>query len=178
MSQILVVENDRIAAMQYKIALEARNHKVIITYDGEDCLRAYGKAFSAARSTATSHELNRLPYDTVIVDYKIPKIDGAQVALEILSFNPRQRILFATAYVSELMYNFQEISRLGRYVEVLPKPFAPGVLVDLVEDKKICEELNALGANVEAMLQAGATHDQLLTMLENIKRYGTNNHQQ
>jgi CheY-like chemotaxis protein len=170
-SQVLVVEDDRIEAMQYKIALEARKHKVSVAYDGEECLKTYNEAFSAARS---AHSLKKHPYDIVIIDYRIPKIDGAQVAMEILSFNPRQRIVFATAYMSELIAHFQDITRLGRYVTLLSKPFDQSVLIDEVEDKTLHEQLRGFGINVDALLLAGATHDQLLTMLENIMKHSSN----
>ncbi len=169
MSRVLVVEDNRIVAMQYKVALEARKHEVCITYDGEECLRSYADAFSMAMSTHP--EPKRHPYDIVIIDYKIPKIDGVRVAIEILSLNPRQKILFATGYMPELMANFQEINRLGRYVKILSKPFDQSLLVDEVEDRVLHAQLRAFGVDVDALLLAGATHDQLVTMLENLKKH-------
>lgn len=168
MSQVLIVEDDRITAMQYKVALEARNHKVSITHDGEECLRAYSEALSASRSLNPRLKITH-PYDTVIIDYKIPKINGAQVAMEILSFNPRQKIVFATAYMSELLDYFPNIARLGRYVTIIPKPFEYRFLIDVVEDRIILDELRALGVDVDALLAAGATHDDLVALLEKIK---------
>jgi FixJ family two-component response regulator len=35
------------------------------------------------------------PYGAVILDYKMPKVNGIDVEKEILSVNPRQRIIFA-----------------------------------------------------------------------------------
>jgi CheY-like chemotaxis protein len=163
-SQVLVVEDDLVAALQYKVSLEARRHKVIITDNGEDCLEAYWDALDRLRAAGLGAQWH--PYDTVIIDYKIPKIDGAEVAQEILVSNPRQRILFATAYMSELMGHFSKIARLGRYVEILQKPFDKDVLTDIVEDKALHEELRAHGVDVDALLMAGATHDQLMRIAE------------
>lgn len=167
MSQVLIVEDDSIAAMQYKVALEARKHKVRITRDGEECLRAYSEALSASRSM--DPELMTHPYDVVIIDFRIPKINGAQVAMEILSFNPRQKIVFATAYLSELMNHFPDIARLGRYISILPKPFEYRLLIDEVESRIIRDQLQTLGVDVDALLAAGATHDKLVALLEKIK---------
>ena len=42
------------------------------------------------------------PFDAVILDYRMPRKDGLEVAKEILELNPRQRIIFASAYVKKL----------------------------------------------------------------------------
>jgi hypothetical protein len=34
-----------------------------------------------------------LPYDSVVLDYKIPRINAIEVGKEILAVNPRQRII-------------------------------------------------------------------------------------
>jgi CheY-like chemotaxis protein len=43
------------------------------------------------------------PFDAVILDYKMSKINGMQVAKEILAVNSHQRIIFASAYLK--IYN-------------------------------------------------------------------------
>jgi CheY-like chemotaxis protein len=43
------------------------------------------------------------PYDVVILDYNIPGINGMEVAKAILEINSHQRIIFASAYVSETL---------------------------------------------------------------------------
>ena len=41
------------------------------------------------------------PFDVVVLDYKMPGKDGMEVAKEILTINPDQRIIFASAYVRD-----------------------------------------------------------------------------
>jgi hypothetical protein len=40
----LIAEDEYNIAMQYRIALENRKHEVLITYDGEECLKSYRDA--------------------------------------------------------------------------------------------------------------------------------------
>ena len=37
-------------------------------------------------------------FDIIVVDYSLPKKNGADVAKEILALNPEQKVLIATAY--------------------------------------------------------------------------------
>ncbi len=39
----------------------------------------------------------------MILDYKMPKKDGLQVAKDILELKPDQRIIFASAYLEEAL---------------------------------------------------------------------------
>jgi CheY-like chemotaxis protein len=94
--------------------LENRNHEVFLTYDGEDCLKSYRKAFDKLVSEqqqlqplqstdpkTLKDDSNILPFDAVVLDYRMPIKDGMEVAKEILAENPHQRIIFASAYVRE-----------------------------------------------------------------------------
>ena len=41
------------------------------------------------------------PFDAILLDYKMPKINGMNVAKGDTSVNPHQRIIFASAYIQE-----------------------------------------------------------------------------
>jgi DNA-binding NtrC family response regulator len=77
------------------------------------------------KSRSDSPKSSRTPFDVVVLDYRMPKKDGLQVARQILSVAPDQRIIIASAYTHELI----GISR----VEMLQKPFGFDVLLRLVE---------------------------------------------
>lgn len=56
------------------------------------------------------------PFDVVVLDYRMPKKDGLQVAKEILKLNPKQRIIFASAYVKETLV--ESVKQLNQVVEL------------------------------------------------------------
>jgi len=68
------------------------------------------------------------PFDLIILDYRMPKKNGVEVAQSILSRVPNQRILLASAYSHELTG-----SKLNPNVELLHKPFEFDVFVGIVE---------------------------------------------
>jgi CheY-like chemotaxis protein len=179
--KILIAEDDYNIAMQYSIALENRNHKVLVTYDGEDCLKSYHEAFGKLvseqkqpqqpqpiGSKTPKDDSNILPFDAVVLDYRMPKKDGMEVAKEILAQNPHQRIIFASAYVQESLEDM--VKQLNQVVELLQKPFEPSALVDTIEDKEIYEGLEKLNTDIELIKDLKATHEQLSDLLEGLRK--------
>src|ERR687885_2915455 len=144
--EILIAEDDSDTASSYKKALEEGNHKVTITDNGEHCLKIYHEKLEDVKykTNATEHIQ---PFDAVILDYKMPKIDGMEVAKEILSVNPRQRIIFASAYVKETLLD--SIKNLHQIVELMQKPFAVKTLLDTIEDKETYSELLELNVDID-----------------------------
>jgi len=179
--KILIAEDDYNIAMQYRIALEKRNHEVLLTYDGEDCLKRYREAFNKLVSEqqqvqelqtidpkTLENSSNNLPFDAVVLDYRMPKKDGMEVAKEILAEYPNQRIIFASAYVREPLEDM--VKQLKQVVELLQKPFEPSSLVDTIEDKEIYEGLEKLNADIELIKDLKATHEQLSDLLEGLRK--------
>ena len=181
--KILIAEDDYNIAMQYRIALENRKHKVLLTYDGEDCLKSYREAFGklvseqqqpqqpqpiGPKTPLPKDDSNILPFDAVVLDYRMPKKDGMEVAKEILAQNPHQRIIFASAYVQESLEDM--VKQLNQVVELLQKPFEPSALVDTIEDKEIYEGLEKLNTDIELIKDLKATHEQLSDLLEGLRK--------
>lgn len=94
--KILVAEDEPDIAMQYRVELKSRGYEVTVKSDGQSCLDAYYTALRKSKS-------EKVPFEAVILDYMMPGKDGLQVADEILSLKPRQRIIFASAYVIETL---------------------------------------------------------------------------
>src|SRR5712692_4815991 len=139
--RILIAEDDRDTVVAYKRALEKRGHEVLVTNDGEECLIAYSEELNKVTSEGNVSE-HIQPFDTVVLDYKMPDLDGMQVAKEILAVNPRQRIIFASAYVRETLLD--DVKQLGQPVELLQKPFGQDAMIYTVEKKELYSELQGL----------------------------------
>jgi CheY-like chemotaxis protein len=121
--RVLISEDVRHTAMQYKISLEERNHQVITTENGEECLRIYHEEKQAKKDKQN-------PFDVVILDYRMPHKDGMTVAKQIRMMNPGQRIIFASAYLKDaLIDSMKDLHG----VEFLEKPFELEELVETVE---------------------------------------------
>jgi CheY-like chemotaxis protein len=121
--------------------------------------------------SSSSLTLSSPPYDAVVLDYRMPKKDGLQVAKEILAANPSQRIIFASAYVKETLR--ESVKELRQVVELMQKPFLPEALVDVVEDSDAYPELKKLFANVRKMTESdfeNPSPDLIKDILEGLKK--------
>jgi CheY-like chemotaxis protein len=192
--QVLIAEDDLDIATLYKKALEKRKHDVVITTNGEDCLKKYLDALhhmtfgvslptlsmprmpatrmdpglSSTGSSAFRSVNKSAPYDVVILDYSMPSINGMDVAKEILAINSHQRVIFASAYVKETLEH--SIKQLKQVVELIQKPFEMSKLVDTIEDKEVYEDLRTLNIDVDLVKAANPTHEQIIDLLERLKR--------
>jgi CheY-like chemotaxis protein len=165
--KILLAEDDKDTAILYKRVLEARGHEVTITNNGEDCLIVYHRELqNISLNTNPSNHVQ--PFDAIVLDYKMPKINGMEVAKEILTVNAHQRIIFASAYVKDTLVD--SIQQLNRIVELIQKPFGEDVLVDTIEDKEIYFKLQNLNVKVEDIKAADLRHEQLKELLEILKK--------
>jgi CheY-like chemotaxis protein len=120
---------------------------------------------------ASSTSSSSSPFDAVVLDYRMPKKDGLEVAKEILALNPSQRIIFASAYVKETVR--ESVRELRQVVELMQKPFLPEALVDVVEDTDAYPELKKLFVNVSKMSEIdfeNPTPDQIRDIFEGLKK--------
>lgn len=174
--KILVAEDESNIATLYKVSLEANGHQVQLTDNGEDCVKAYhiemrhqkiARAFQS-RLNETSNSNISLPFEVVVLDYRMPKKDGLEVAKEILDLCPNQRIIFASAYVLETLK--ESVKNLRQVVELLQKPFEIDDLVDTIEDKGVYEELSKLNVKIKELKDLDVTHAQLVDLLAGVKK--------
>jgi CheY-like chemotaxis protein len=98
---ILIAEDDYDTAISYKRELEERKHHPVITDNGEDCLKVYPEQLHDLSLKTNGSNLFHQPFDAVILDYNMPRINGMEVAKGILVVTPHQRIIFASAYVRD-----------------------------------------------------------------------------
>src|SRR5262249_8810452 len=152
-------------ALLYKQALEDRGHHVTITPNGEDCLKTYHDVFQemTLHNTNTMKHL-RVPFDVLLLDYKMPQINGLEVAKEILAVNSHQRIIFASAYVKETLE--YPIKQLKQVIEAIQKPFTIETLVERIEDKEAYIELEKLNVDIDIVKALSPTHEQITDLLQ------------
>ena len=164
--KILLAEDHEDTAMVYKVTLQNKGHVVVHTKTGEDCLKVYHNEYQLA--TLRSDPKGRIePFDAVILDYNMPRMNGLEVAKEILAVNPHQRIIFASAYLQDML--IESIRRLNIIVEILNKPFSEQELIDTVEDKSIYSELQDFNVNIDVLKNANLRHEQLRDILDILK---------
>jgi two-component system, chemotaxis family, chemotaxis protein CheY len=174
--QILVADDDIDAAELYRAALEGRGHVVTVTLDGQECVNSYAYAIERLRQAGKT-PYNKEPFDAVILDYKMPKIDGLEAAKEILRINASQRIIFASAFVKESLMD--SVKELNQVIELIQKPFEPDVLIDLVEDTVMISRLNEINSLVMDITKKNPNNldksqiDMLLQLLRKIQKSGT-----
>jgi two-component system cell cycle response regulator CpdR len=159
--KILAAEDEKNISLIYKIFLEERGHDVTITADGKMCLEKY---YAAATKT-TSH----LPvFDVVVLDYRMPGLDGLDVAKEILRLRPDQRIIFASAYTEETLC--ESIRDLKMFVELLQKPFEPSVLVEIIEGNMVYEQMKAAAKDRKKLDDWNLSHDEAQDLLDKVTK--------
>jgi CheY-like chemotaxis protein len=165
MLEILVAEDHPDTARVYRMTLEDRGHWVTIATNGEDCLKIYHEVYQKVilRSNPKEHIQ---PFDVVVLDYKMPKINGIEVAKEILTVNSRQRIVLASAYLQDTL--IKSLQQLKQIVEVLNKPFSQQELLGTVENAEIYSELKELDVDVETLKGANLTNEQLRELIPSL----------
>ena len=170
---ILIAEDERDIALLYKEALETRKHKVTVTLNGEDCLKKYHDVnhkvkFGQTSLPARNRSNNCSPFEVLVLDYKMPHIDGFEVAKEILAVNSHQRIIFASAHVKETLED--SIKQLKQVVELMQKPFTIKELIETIEDKEVYTELQNLNVDLDIVRASKPSHEQIMDLLERLRR--------
>lgn len=92
--KILIAEDDKETSKVFKKLLDIVGNEVVLTSNGLECLKRY------------KHDLENSvedPYDVVLVDFAMPKLDGINVINEIKRVNPNQKIVLITAYSNEIL---------------------------------------------------------------------------
>jgi CheY-like chemotaxis protein len=170
-TRILIAEDDEDTALTYKMALKDAGYEAKIVDNGEECAKIYLEKFQEfllLKSKKTAVHPYDQPFEVVILDYRMPRMDGLQVAKEILTVNPRQRIIFASAYVKETLKD--SVKGLKQVVELLQKPFSSQILVDVIRDKQVYKQLRRYRVDTKILQKAELTHEQLMELLNIMKR--------
>lgn len=115
MTSVLIVDDELFIVELYRDILQLRGYKIVGTaFDGEEAVRKY---------TATSDKP-----DVVIMDHRMPIMNGVQATKEILRMNPRQKVIFVSADVM-----VEKEARDAGAVDFLPKPFRMDDLIEKMQ---------------------------------------------
>ena len=161
--KLLVADDDYSTTDLYKQVLEGRGHDVIVVNRGEQCIKVYSEQVSVIKESSLAHG-HTSPYDCVILDFKLPDINGGDVAKEILTLNPHQRIIIISAYASEILLQASDWSSIP--IEILEKPISNDVLIGTVEDAPIFKELKKFDLNIDVLQRGGFNREQLRDLTE------------
>ncbi len=115
--RVLLAEDESSIAELYKILLKSNGHEVVYTEDGEQCFKVFKQDTQG--------------FDLVILDYRMPKMDGLEVASEIHKLKPKQAMIIVTAYVDVLINEI--VSKLDKNVVCIQKPVDPDLFSKMVE---------------------------------------------
>ena len=163
------MEDDPEIASLYSQVLNNRGHEVTIMLLGEDCLQIYTDRLQELYAKKPDLPEGQ-QFDAVILDYKMPDRNGLEVAKEILTINPHQRIILASAYLEQTLID--AIKELSVPIEVLEKPISNKRLVDTIEDTETYNELKKLNLDIEPFGRACLSHELLKKILDILRKKG------
>ena len=111
-ASVLIVDDELFIVELYRDILQLRGYRVVGTaFDGEEALRKY-------------NDSNEKP-DVVIMDHRMPVMNGVEATREIMRLNPNQKIIFVSADIL-----VEKEAREAGASEFLPKPFRMDDLID------------------------------------------------
>jgi CheY-like chemotaxis protein len=168
--RILVAEDEEDIRGVYYMTLVERGHEVVLTSDGEECLKVYRQKLQEHQEGELDGKTSLSYFDVLILDYKMPKKDGLEMAKEILEINPEQRIIFASAYVKETLS--ESVKELNRVVEMIQKPFSISALADTVENTEAYGGLKILMTTTRDIIEDfdNPSRDQIRELFEGLRR--------
>ena len=115
MTSVLIVDDELFIVELYRDILQLRGYKVMGTaFDGEEALRKYSKSDDKP--------------DVIIMDHRMPVMNGVDATKEIIRLNPGQKVIFVSADVL-----VEKEARDAGAVDFLPKPFRMDDLIEKME---------------------------------------------
>ena len=119
MTSVLIVDDELFIVELYRDILQLRGYKVVGTaFDGEEALRRYSESLDKP--------------DVVIMDHRMPVMNGVEATREIMRVNPKQKVIFVSADVL-----VEKEARDAGATEFLPKPFRMDDLIERMQKVSI-----------------------------------------
>ncbi len=115
MTTVMIVDDELFIVELYRDILQLRGYKVVGTaFDGEEAVKRYGS-------------LPEKP-DVIIMDHRMPVMNGVEATKEIIRGHPTQKIIFVSADVL-----IEKDAREAGAAEFLPKPFRMDDLIEKMQ---------------------------------------------
>jgi CheY-like chemotaxis protein len=118
----LVADDKPEILRHFKIMREDEGYEVITARNGQECLQAYKTELNR-----TANE-NDDPFDLFLLDYRMPELNGAEVANQILALHPNQKLLMVSAYSGVLEIKDERLKKM----KIMAKPFDPDDLISTI----------------------------------------------
>ncbi len=122
MCKIMIVEDNRHIRKLFKSILLKRGYEIIDVEDGEKAIRIYDS-------------LEKKP-EIIVVDYRLPKLNGLELTHEILTRDPSSRILMITG---DPRINKTAIQESGIIFKMKP-----------IKTKELITEIDLLNTEIES----------------------------
>jgi two-component system chemotaxis response regulator CheY len=112
MTSVLIVDDELFIVELYRDILQLRGYRISGTaFDGEEALRKY--------------DLSNDKPDVILMDHRMPVMNGVEATREIIRMNPSQKIIFVSADVM-----VEKEARDAGAIEFLSKPFRMDELIE------------------------------------------------
>ncbi|HEX9677461.1 response regulator [Nitrososphaera sp.] len=163
---VLIADDDILIIKLYRVALESRGHTVTSTYNGRECVDVFKQELARVGPDAD-------PFDVVVMDHRMPKMDGVKAAGVIIELRPNQRIIFITACARETLK--ASVQEIGQVVSILEKPFEPILLAKVIEDIFTFKDLAEINKLLKVMYHNTCSEvqiTQLHSLLKTIQKIG------
>lgn len=117
LGRILLADRDRELCARLSASLKMRGHQVVVAHDGQDAVAKAGER----------------DFDILVLDIKLPVLDGLQVYHRVRSIQPNIFAAVVTGYPDEIDLSTQQLLRKESGLMTLTKPVDTTQLLDLLE---------------------------------------------
>jgi DNA-binding LytR/AlgR family response regulator len=162
--RILMLNDNEDSVSSYKRELGFRNHRLFVTNTHEAFLKLYQRELQDIFFKTDPVE-HIQPFDVLVLDCESCGASGMEIAKEILTVNPRQRIvliLIPEVYQSIAKKRSEEVKTS---FAILQKPVSIHRLLDIIELKEVYSELEKMHVDTDVIRRANFRHDQILSIL-------------
>ena len=163
--KILLLNDDEDRVSSYRRELKLRNHSLHVTSTLESCLKLYHSELQEIFFNTDPVE-HIQPFDIVILEWESGGVSGMEIVKEILSVNPRQRIvLVLTSEVYHRSITKKLAEEPNTPLAIIQRPAAIQSVIDLIELKEVYSELRKMHVDTDAIRRANFRHEQILNIL-------------